>query len=116
MAAPRRALFVLLLVCLTLVGQSFALASQDETHHAPDHCCLLCHAGPLPFLQTTVAGTVTPVVLVAWLAPSPDFGQFHQVPLAASSSRGPPAQSPFPESPCAGRYRFAPPDYVFKPE
>src|SRR5450755_2810758 len=40
-----------------LMGQSLALASQEESHHATDHCCLLCHAGPLPFLQTTVAAT-----------------------------------------------------------
>jgi len=78
-------------VCLTLLGQSLALASQEESHHAPDHCCLLCHAGPLPFLQTTSTATVTPVFLVVWLAPAPDFEPAHQVLLSARSSRGPPA-------------------------
>ena len=82
---------MLLLVCLTLLGQSLALASQEESHHAPDHCCLLCHVGPLPFLQTTVTATVTPIFLVAWLAPAPDFEATHQVPLFATASRGPPA-------------------------
>jgi len=86
-----RTLLVLLLVCLTLLGQSLALASQDESHHAPDHCCLLCHVGPLPFLQTTATGAVTPVFLVAWLAPTPDFEPAHPAPLFAISSRGPPA-------------------------
>ena len=86
-----RTLLVLLLVCLTLLGQSFALASQEESHHGPDHCCLLCHVGPLTFLQTTVTATVTPVFLVAWLAPAPDFELAHQVPLFATSSRGPPS-------------------------
>ena len=86
-----RTLLVLLLVCLTLLGQSLALASQEESHHAPDHCCLLCHVGPLPFLQTTVTATVTPVFLVVWLAPAPDFETAHQVLLSASSSRGPPS-------------------------
>jgi hypothetical protein len=86
-----RTLLVLALVCLTLCGQSLALASQEESHHAPDHCCLLCHVGPLPFLQTAVTATVTPIFLVAWLAPVPDFELAHQAPLFASSSRGPPA-------------------------
>ena len=82
---------VLLLACLMLMGQSLALASQEESHHAADHCCLLCHAGPLPILQTTATATVTPVFLVAWLAPVPNFEPAHQVLLSASSSRGPPA-------------------------
>ena len=86
-----RTLLILLLVCLTLCGQSLALASQEESHHAPDHCCLLCHVGPLPFLQTTVTATVTPVFLVAWLAPAPDFEPVRQAPLLATSSRGPPS-------------------------
>ena len=85
-----RTLLVLLLVCLTLLGQSFALASQEESHHAPDHCCLLCHVGPLPFLQTTVTGTTTPVFLAIWLAPTLDCEPAHQVLLSATSSRGPP--------------------------
>jgi len=86
-----RTLFVLFLVFLTLHGQSLALASQEESHHASDHCCLLCHVGPLPFLQTTVSATVTPIFLVAWLAPAPDFEPTCQAPLFACSSRGPPA-------------------------
>ena len=86
-----RALLALLLVCVTLLGQSFAMASQEESHHAPDHCCLLCHVGPLPFLQATVTAAVTPVFLVAWLAPTPDFEPAHAAILFASSSRGPPA-------------------------
>ena len=86
-----RTLLVLLLLSLTLLGQSAALASQEESHHAPDHCCLLCHVGPLPFLQTTATSGLTPIFLVAWLAPEPDFAPAHQVLLAASSSRAPPA-------------------------
>jgi len=83
---------VLLLVCLTLLGQSLTLASQEESHHGPDHCCLLCHVGPLPFLQTTAAAVVTPVFLVAWLAPDPDFEPAHPTPLFGVPSRGPPAR------------------------
>jgi hypothetical protein len=86
-----RTALVLLLVCLTLLGQSLALASQEESHHGPDHCCLLCHVGPLPFLQTTVSASVTPVFLVVWLLPDPDFEFAHSALSFASSSRGPPA-------------------------
>jgi len=86
-----RTLLVLLLVCVILLSQSLALASQEESHHGPDHCCLLCHVGPLPFLQTTVTATVTPIFLVAWLAPTPDFEPAHLVPLFTTASRGPPA-------------------------
>jgi hypothetical protein len=86
-----RTLLVLLLVCLTLLGQSLALASQEESHHGPDHCCLLCHVGPLPFLQTAVSATVMPVFVVAWLLPIPDSELAPSVLLFASSSRGPPA-------------------------
>jgi hypothetical protein len=85
-----RALLVLLLVCLTLLGQSLALASQEESHHAPDHCCLLCHVGPLPFLQTTVTAAMAAVFLAIWLAPTLDCERAHQVLLSAISSRGPP--------------------------
>jgi len=81
---------VLLLVCLTLRGQSLAFASQEESHHAPDHCCALCQVGPLPFLQTTVTATVTPVFTVAWLAPTRDSEPTHQAPSFTISSRGPP--------------------------
>lgn len=79
------------MVCLTLMGQSRALASQDESHHAPDHCCVLCHVGPLPFLQTTATAAAMPVFLAAWLTPTPDFERAHQALLSTSSSRGPPA-------------------------
>jgi len=49
----RRLVVVLLLLCATVLAQSSALAAQSESHHSPDHCCLLCHTGPLPFLQTS---------------------------------------------------------------
>ncbi|HTT60405.1 MAG TPA: hypothetical protein VMG35_01140, partial [Bryobacteraceae bacterium] len=65
--------------------------ADRHTHHAPDHCCLLCHLGPLPLLQTTTTAAVTPVFVSAWLAPSQDFTPAHQVLVSARSSRGPPA-------------------------
>jgi hypothetical protein len=87
----RRALLVLLLLCVTIAAQSSALDPRHESHHAPGHCCLLCHTGPLTPLQTSVPAAVTPVFLVAWLAFTPEFESLHEVLLTASSSRAPPA-------------------------
>jgi len=86
-----RALLVLLLLSVTIAAQSSALDPRHESHHAPGHCCLLCYTGPLPMLRTTVPAAMTPVFLVTWLAPAPDFQSFHEVLLTASSSRAPPA-------------------------
>jgi hypothetical protein len=49
----RKALLIVLLLCVTGVAQFAALVSERETHHASDHCCLLCHAGPLQFLEVS---------------------------------------------------------------
>jgi hypothetical protein len=49
---------VLLLLCLVLVAQSSVFASATRPHHSEDHCCLLRHLGPLPFLNTNVPSVV----------------------------------------------------------
>jgi hypothetical protein len=87
----RRLLVVLLLLCLTMVAQSSALSAQSESHHSPDHCCLLCHVGPLPFLQTSVAAVLAPVFQVVWLAPLAHFDTPSDILLVPTSSRAPPA-------------------------
>jgi hypothetical protein len=87
-----RTSLILLLVCLTLAGQSLALNHEQETHHAQDHCCLLCHVGPLPFLQTTVAASIAPIFLVIWLAPALHTQRHPHLMLSAISSRGPPVR------------------------
>ncbi|MGB7760261.1 MAG: hypothetical protein WBL61_10560 [Bryobacteraceae bacterium] len=86
-----RALLILLLLTATIAAQSSALDPRHESHHAPGHCCLLCHTGPIPLLRTAAPPALTPVFLVTWLAPAPDFQPFHEVLLTASSSRAPPA-------------------------
>jgi hypothetical protein len=83
--------YVLLLVCLVLVAQSAAFASLNEQHRSQDHCCLLCHVGPLPFLHTHVSPVVAPVFCMVWLESAPDFIPTPEVLLATSSSRAPPA-------------------------
>jgi hypothetical protein len=90
-----RYLYVLLLLCLLLVAQSAAFASANEQHHSTDHCCLLCHVGPLPFVHTHSSAVVMPNPSRVWLEPSPDFVATHDVFLSTTSSRGPPAPSSF---------------------
>jgi hypothetical protein len=85
-----RLLIILLLLCVTVVAQSSALAAQSESHHSPDHCCLLCHVGPLPFLQASVAASFAPVFQVVWLAPPAQFETTSDVLVVPSPSRAPP--------------------------
>ena len=87
----RRLLVVLLLLCLTMVAQSSALSAQSESHHSPDHCCLLCHVGPLPFLQASVTALLSPVFQVVWLAPPAYSETTSDVRVVPSPSRAPPA-------------------------
>jgi len=87
----RRALLVLAILCLMVWGQSAALSLEHSEHHSSEHCCLLCHAGPLPFLQTTLSIAVAPVVPLAWFAPPAEIQDTHDVLIATSSSRAPPA-------------------------
>ncbi|HEY1497557.1 MAG TPA: hypothetical protein VGF49_23525 [Candidatus Solibacter sp.] len=86
----RKALLIVLLLCVTAVAQVAALASEPETHHASDHCCLRCHVGPLPFLEASAKSAVAPVFEVVWLAPAPEAAVPHDVQLPASSARAPP--------------------------
>jgi hypothetical protein len=87
----RRLLFVLLLLCVTMLAQSAALSGQSESHHSPDHCCLLCHVGPLPFLQTSATAALAPDFQVVWLAPPAHFDTTSDVRVVPSPSRAPPA-------------------------
>ena len=87
----RRLLVVLLLLCATMLAQSAALSAQSESHHSPDHCCLLCHVGPLPFLQTNVSVMLSPDFQVVWLAPPAQFETPSDIRLVPSPSRAPPA-------------------------
>jgi hypothetical protein len=87
-----RALLILLLLSLTTAAQASAFDPQHESHHAPGHCCLLCHTGPMPILRTIVPAAVAPVFLLTWLVPTPSVQPVHEVLLAAGSSRAPPIQ------------------------
>jgi hypothetical protein len=73
------------------VAQSAGFESANEQHHSQGHCCLLCHLGPLPFLHTGVATVAAPVFCMVWMESAPDFIPSHEVLLATSPSRAPPA-------------------------
>jgi len=85
----RRAL-VLALLCGTVAAQSHALDAAHESHEA-QHCCVLCHFGPLPLMQAAAPSAPAPLLAVAWVEPSPGLAPARDVQLATSSSRAPPA-------------------------
>jgi len=82
---------LLFLLCAVTVGQSAALTSVHEQHQAQDHGCLICYAGSLPFLQSSIGAPLAPVLRIAWLESPPDFAATHDALPAARSSRAPPA-------------------------
>ena len=87
----KRGVFVLLLLCVMVFAQAAALCSQFEQHGACDHCCLLCHVGPLALLPPSVPVVLVPAAPAGWRAASPVSDIAREMPLAASSSRAPPA-------------------------
>ncbi|MGA2329500.1 MAG: hypothetical protein ABSH05_24850 [Bryobacteraceae bacterium] len=89
--SARRGLFVCLLLCAVMCAQAASLASEHAHGSFSQHCCPLCHVGPLPFVQPVIAAALLPVLRVAWLECSFEPGSAHEVLLAAGSSRAPPA-------------------------
>lgn len=87
----RRCAIVLFLACLLISGQSTALLSTGEPHHATEHCCLLCHVGALPFLQAVNVATVEPPIVLERLMADPNFEASPDVLPSANCSRAPPA-------------------------
>ena len=84
-------MFIVLLLCMTGIAQFAALVAEPETHHASDHCCLRCHAGPLQFLEASASAGLAPVFEVVWRTPAAEVATTHDVQLPASPARAPPA-------------------------
>jgi hypothetical protein len=87
----RKALLIVLLLCVTGVAQFAALVGEPESHHSADHCCVLCHMGPLHFLGVSASAGLAPVFAVVWLTPAPEEVSAHDVQLPSSAARAPPA-------------------------
>jgi hypothetical protein len=85
-----RCSLVLLLLSAVVCAQTASL-SAEHSHNSSQHCCGLCHVGPIPFLQPVVAAALAPIVALAWLASASDLDSPHEVLLTAGSSRAPPA-------------------------
>jgi hypothetical protein len=83
-------LWLALILSLTLYAQAAALDPQHEAHEQPDHCCLLCHVGPLSLLYSPAPAPVSPNFELAWLIQVPDFAPSHDILSTARSSRAPP--------------------------
>lgn len=79
------------MLCLAVWAQSSALALENHQHQATEHCCLLCHVGPLPFLQTSFTAAAVPVLPVAWTVSAAKFQGAPDVLIPTRSSRAPPA-------------------------
>jgi len=87
----RRFLLILLMLCATLSAQAASYAAEQETHHASDHCCRLCHLGPAPILPSAAVAMVAPVDAPVWLQPVETVRAPHTRLIASAGSRAPPA-------------------------
>jgi len=89
--AARRISLILFLMCAVVCVQAASIASEHFHQHSSQHCCGLCHAGPLPFIQTAITAALAPMLSQTWLEQTPGSAPAHEVLLAAGSSRAPPA-------------------------
>ncbi len=87
---PRRVLLIVALLCVLAGAQTVSLAS-DHFHGSSEHCCFLCHAGPLPFVQTTAAAWISPFIAAVWLERTAAHTTPTEAPAPTHDSRGPPA-------------------------
>jgi hypothetical protein len=86
-----RVLLVVALLCAVVCAQAASLISEQLHQHSSQHCCALCHIGPLPFLQPAIAAYSAPVLATEWFEWSVELDTPHEVLLAAGYSRAPPA-------------------------
>jgi len=91
MSGMRLPSFIFLLLCAVVCAQTASLTSEHAHECFSQHCCGLCHAGPLPFVQPVIAAGFLPVLQVVWLERSFDAGSAHEALPASGSSRAPPA-------------------------
>jgi hypothetical protein len=84
-------LLVVAFLCAVVCAQTAALAFEHQHLQSSEHCCGLCHLGPLPFLQAAPVVQIAPVVAVGWFGGSSDSGQAPDTLIASTSCRAPPA-------------------------
>jgi len=90
----RRILPVLLLLCLMTWVQAAASSPDHERHHLAGQGCLLCLAGPLPFVKIAPTAVTAPIVAIHWIEPSAKPEPAQSLFVSTRSSRAPPAEFP----------------------
>jgi hypothetical protein len=79
------------LLSLVVFTQASSLLSEQFHHHSSEHCCALCHIGPLPFLQPAQATCAAPGLSVERIEVSAHHDTPRDVRLPSGFSRAPPA-------------------------
>jgi hypothetical protein len=85
-----RGLWIVAALCVLVWAQGVSLAAQHEHHNDTEHCCGLCHLGPLPLVapETGLAGA--PIAPMAWVSPANDTRPLREALPASTPSRAPP--------------------------
>ncbi len=83
--------FIVLFLAALVCAQAAALLIVHSHQNTSDHCCLLCHIGPMPFVAASVSELPAPDLPVLGLASSAGLDQPCEVLGSARLSRGPPA-------------------------
>jgi hypothetical protein len=89
--SARRLLMIAFALCALLCAQSASISAEQETHHASEHCCALCHLGPAPLLPAAITAVAAPVFSAVWLAASAPVSRPHELLATPADSRAPPA-------------------------
>ena len=90
-SSGKRVLPVLVLLCLMLWAQVAAFSPEHQRHHLADQGCLLCLAGPLPFVSSGPPALVVPAAAIHWIEPQGKTEPAQNIFLSTRFSRGPPA-------------------------
>src|SRR5579872_1736367 len=91
-APARRLALVVFVLAATVFAQSASFSEEQETHHASQHCCGLCHLGPAPVLPVAAGAIIVPIFSPVWFAVSLLIGTAHEVLITSAASRAPPRQ------------------------
>lgn len=89
----RRTIGLLVLLCLTILGQLCGLSAEHKEHASDEHCCLLCHIGPHATLDAVAPVFIAPVFSASWVAPLAESTAPRSASVSHATSRGPPSTS-----------------------
>jgi hypothetical protein len=81
----------LLLLFAVVCAQTAWLASDCGHEHSSQHCCGLCHAGPMAFVAPAILFSAAPVSPVEWVGMPPLSNAPLQALCGTGTSRAPPA-------------------------